>query len=94
MAAGFREKLASGFLDSGNKKNTAAIISKMMATKTAKMVLHPKCAVMNPPSVGAIMGDTATTNMRVENTLALSFTSNKSLTIALAATIPTQPPNA
>ena len=34
------------------------------------------------------------TNIKVENTLALSFTSNKSRTIALDATIPTQPPNA
>ena len=40
------------------------------------------------------MGETAITNIKVEKTLALSFTSNKSRTIALEATIPTQPPNA
>jgi hypothetical protein len=39
-----------------------------------------------------MIGDTETTNISIENTFALSFVSNKSLTIALAATIPTQPP--
>ena len=49
---------------------------------------------MNPPKLGAIIGDTAMTNIKVENTFALSFTSNKSRTIALDATMPTHPPSA
>ena len=49
---------------------------------------------MNPPSEGAIIGETAITSIRVEKTLAFSLTSNKSLTIALDATMPTHPPKA
>ena len=41
-----------------------------------------------------MMGETATTSINKENTFAFSFTSNRSRTIALAATIPTQPPKA
>ena len=41
-----------------------------------------------------MIGETAMTNIKVENTLALSLTSNKSRTIALDATMPTQPPSA
>ena len=59
-----------------------------------KIYLQPKYVEIKPPNVGAIMGETATTNISVENTFALSLTSNKSLTIALEATIPTHPPNA
>ena len=69
-------------------------INRITIINMPKIYLHPKKVEINPPSVGAIMGETATTNIRVENTFALSFTSNKSLTIALEATIPTHPPNA
>ena len=40
------------------------------------------------------MGETPTTNISNEKIFALSFTANRSRTIALEATIPTQPPNA
>ena len=43
-------------------------------------------------SVGATMGETAITNMSKLNTFAFSETGNKSLTRALAATIPAHPP--
>ena len=62
--------------------------------KETKTILHPKYVVTMPPKVGAMIGDTATTNIKVENIFAISLGANKSLTMALDDTIPTHPPKA
>ena len=58
------------------------------------MDCHPKEAVTYPPRVGATIGDRASTNISRENIFAFSSTGNKSLTNALAATIPPHAPTA
>ena len=65
-----------------------------MTMSPPKTHRQPQAAVMYPPSVGAMMGETAITSIKLENILAFSSTANKSLTMAREATIPTQPPNA
>ena len=65
-----------------------------MTASTTKIYCQPINAVMYPPAVGAINGDTPTTSISNEKTFAFSSTGKISLTNALEATIPTQPPSA
>ena len=67
---------------------------KHIKAKKINIECQPKAAVKYPPSVGAIMGETPTTNIKEEKTFALSSTGKRSLTIARAATNPEQLPNA
>jgi hypothetical protein len=61
---------------------------------TVKIGCHPHMETMYPPRVGASMGETPSIRISVEKTRALWSTGKTSLTTALGATIPTQPPSA
>jgi hypothetical protein len=55
---------------------------------------HPRCTARYPPIVGASRGETPKMRINIEKTFALSLGSNKSLTIAKAATLAEHPPAA
>jgi hypothetical protein len=94
MGFGNRDTETSADLLSGSAKYTDTKVTRPMEARMIKIDCHPNIAVTYPPVVGAIIGDTATTSISKENIFAFSFTGNISRTIALAATIPAQPPNA
>lgn len=58
------------------------------------MDCHPNKAVIYPPNVGAIIGDTASTSISKEKIFAFSSTGKISLTRAREATNPAQEPKA
>ena len=94
MSFGFNETFISGFLLSGKKKWVAISTSADIMLNTANTYLQLYSEVRKPPSVGAMIGDTPTTNINSENTFALSSTGKRSLTIARDATMPAQLPSA
>ncbi|MNL34298.1 hypothetical protein D3C87_1562640 [compost metagenome] len=94
MGLGFNERFASGLKLFGNQSQLAIRLNTPKPSRTKNMVCQPKATVTYPPRVGAIIGDTPNTSINRAKTLALSFTGNKSRTIATEATVAAQLPNA
>ncbi len=94
IGAGFNEIVLSGACPSGKKKNTSTKIINVMAASMIKTKCQPHQPTIKLPTVGASNGDAPSINTRNEMTTALFSTGKKSLTMAMAATEATQPPNA
>ena len=93
MGNGLSDKLVSGCLPAGKARCMVDTRKAPIKKRKTKMYCHPKCVAIKPPAVGAIMGDTAITSISIENTFAIWSAGNRSLTYALAATIPAHPPS-
>ena len=91
IAAGRSETDSSGSLPSGRKKNTTIKSSAAMAASKAKTTLQFQAVTINPPIVGASIGETPSMSISNEIMRALSLDGKKSNTIAIAATAATQP---